>query len=230
VGRIHGADDLAGKLTDLILARGLRPGDPLPSEASLTQDLDIGRNSLREAIKSLQALGIIDVRHGRGTFVGSVDEDPLRNWLVFRTRSADDQVDRLRDLLDVREILETEIAKRAARSADKGSLLERLAVHVAKIRDDTPDAAAADRQFHEDIAAHVDMLLARSLIRAFWDAFQSVNYTLDGELDAPDVMAYRHQSIIDAIASGNPGLSEEAMHAHFDGIRRRLRLRDFGAR
>src|SRR5690554_3018227 len=72
---------LTNDITTLILERGLLPGDPLPTEQELMAELGVGRNSLREAIKVLQALGIIDTRHGFGMFVAEENLNALHDSL-----------------------------------------------------------------------------------------------------------------------------------------------------
>src|SRR5258706_3844681 len=87
VARPQRSDEIPKRIIDLIVDRGLPPGAPMPTELSLMDDIGVGRNSIREAIKALQALGIVEVRHGYGTFVGSAGSAALQTWLRFRTRT-----------------------------------------------------------------------------------------------------------------------------------------------
>lgn len=64
------------EVVQLILDRKLQPGAPLPTEAELMEDLGISRNSVREALKALQALDIVEIRHGYGTYVGRASLTP----------------------------------------------------------------------------------------------------------------------------------------------------------
>src|SRR5690606_15222188 len=68
--------ETADRIRELILTRELRTGDPLPTEAELCDALDVSRSSVREAIRSLATLDIVEVRHGHGTFVGKMSLDP----------------------------------------------------------------------------------------------------------------------------------------------------------
>ena len=74
----------------LILDRRLRAGAPLPTEAELMEDLGVSRNSVREALKALQALDIVEIRHGYGTYVGQASLTPLIDGLTFRTLARHD--------------------------------------------------------------------------------------------------------------------------------------------
>ena len=69
-----------------ILDQGLCAGDPLPSEIQLAQELGVGRSSVREAIKALQSLGIVEVRHGEGLYVRPYTFDPILETLSFGMR------------------------------------------------------------------------------------------------------------------------------------------------
>ena len=92
----------------------MQPGDRLPSEHELTDMLEVGRGTLREAIKTLMSHNILDVRQGAGTFVSyknGIPEDPLGLAL----EDSDDKL--LLYMLEVRMILEPEIAELAAMNA-----------------------------------------------------------------------------------------------------------------
>ena len=77
---------LQHEIMGLILDRGLLPRDPLPTELELVNELGVGRNTVREALKVLQAMGIVDVRHGYGMFVAKKQLDALAVTLEFHAR------------------------------------------------------------------------------------------------------------------------------------------------
>src|SRR5690606_5758741 len=72
------------EIKGLILRSGLKPGDPIPTEAELCQVLGVSRSSVREAVRTLATLDIVEVRHGHGTVVGQMSLAPLVETLVFR--------------------------------------------------------------------------------------------------------------------------------------------------
>ena len=80
-----------------------RPGDALPAETELARQLGVGRNSVREAVKALESLGILEVRRGSGLFVRDFSLEPLLNSLPYAMMS---DVDDLADVFEVRRILE----------------------------------------------------------------------------------------------------------------------------
>src|SRR5687767_14274056 len=77
-------------VVQLILDRRLAPGAPLPTEAELMADLGVSRNSVREALKALQALDIVEIRHGYGTYVRHASMTPLVDGLTFRALARHD--------------------------------------------------------------------------------------------------------------------------------------------
>lgn len=77
-------DPLAQQILALIHQRGLGVGDSMPTELELIEELAVSRNSVREAVRALRALGIVDIRHGHGTFVGDAPLHALSPALTFR--------------------------------------------------------------------------------------------------------------------------------------------------
>src|SRR5262245_25549515 len=107
-------DEIVNRLSRLILDERLRPGDRLPSEYALMSQLGVGRSSLREAIKTLRALGVVDVVNGNGMFVArggaALGSKPLSWGLLMRDSGA-------RELVDARRLIEGELAALAAERA-----------------------------------------------------------------------------------------------------------------
>lgn len=96
--------DIAELITNLILMGDIKPGDKLPTEIEFTQQLGIGRNSFREAVKMLTFVGILEIRRGEGTFVSKKLSSPIINpllmSLVYEEKTAEELV-QLRLLLDI---------------------------------------------------------------------------------------------------------------------------------
>ena len=114
----------ADQIKQLIIARGLTPGDPLPTEAELCEELDVSRSSVREAIRTLSTLDIVDVRHGHGTYVGPMSLDPMVEALVFRgVLSPEGSLQSLREVVEVRLALDLSMAERVVAAAQVLSLI-----------------------------------------------------------------------------------------------------------
>src|SRR3954471_12964739 len=102
------AVEVQAAVKDLILERRLAAGDPLPTETELMEELGVGRNAVREALKALQAVGIVDIRHGFGMFVGRMSLTGLVDELAFHGRiTAGDRTGHLGHLIEIREALES---------------------------------------------------------------------------------------------------------------------------
>src|SRR3954451_17879263 len=105
-------DEAIEKIKEMIISGALRPGDRLPREADLAQRLGILRSSLREAVRALSLVRILDVRQGDGTYVTSLDAALLLDALSFVIELHQDQS--VLELLEARRLLEAEAAALAA--------------------------------------------------------------------------------------------------------------------
>ncbi|HVV14114.1 FadR/GntR family transcriptional regulator [Amycolatopsis sp.] len=216
------SQELVDSIIELIDRRKLRAGDPLPPEPRLMEEFDAARNSVREALRTLQALGIVEIRHGYGTFVGNASMAALSPSLLFRTRAhSRDNLRGLSDLLEVRQILETELTKKVTADesllADLGECVEQMA--------DPATAVAADRRFHERICVAAGNDLALELIRLFWDVYRQTESLIGARTSKPDSLVVKHSKIVEAISSGKDARIAEAVSLHFDEIRRRIAAR-----
>ena len=144
-------DEAISKIKDMILDGRLKPGDRLPREADLADQLGISRGSLREAVKALSMIRILDVRRGDGTFVTSLQPELLLETLTFAIDFHQDAD--ILDLFEVRRALEPMAAEKAAllmsetEAADLVALVERITAA------DSMDAIVEnDLEFHHRIA------------------------------------------------------------------------------
>jgi GntR family transcriptional repressor for pyruvate dehydrogenase complex len=142
------SERLVNQITDLILSQDLKPGDRLPPEHRLVEELGVSRSVVREGIKALEERGLVEVRQGSGTFVRRPSSETVADSfsLFLRTRIA-----RYSQLMDVRRILDVEIAGRLAERATKEDL-ESLARRTARMWEvlDSPDEFVK-----EDVAFHM---------------------------------------------------------------------------
>lgn len=157
---------LSDKLAEIIMdVNEYRPGDKLPAERNLADDLGVSRTAVREALKQLEARGIVEIRHGAGTFVASnpgVVSDPLGLELAAHT---DDTVSILSDWYRVRMILEGEAMEMVAQNATDAELehlSELLDAELTLAQTDDEDFMEEDRGFHCALAhASHNIIMAR---------------------------------------------------------------------
>src|SRR6266576_3433924 len=119
-GAVAVTDEAIEKLRDMIVSGRLKPGDRLPREADLATSLGLSRSSLREAVRALSLVRILDVRQGDGTYVSSLAADSLLDALSFIVEFHHDAS--VLELLEVRRILEPAASARAAVLIDDASL------------------------------------------------------------------------------------------------------------
>ncbi|MCF3121179.1 FadR family transcriptional regulator [Streptomyces arenae] len=191
------------EVVELILERGLRPGAPLPTETELMAVLGVSRNSVREALKALQALDIVEIRHGHGTYVGQASLTPLADGLTFRALVRlrhDDQA--LAEILEVREVLEEGLVRRIAGSLTEAELcrLEELVRRMEGAADTGAAFPELDREFHETLYRPLGNELVPQLLGAFWHVFHRVAGARGWASDpAPELTVARHRDIVAAL-------------------------------
>src|SRR5512134_999370 len=141
-------EQIVEQIEQLILDGKLNPGDQLPSERELAEQFNVSRTAVREAVKALREKGLVEIEAGRGTFITHGVSKALRHSLDWMVRSGDGN--RLADLVQVRYILEPEIAALAAEMATELDI-ERLE-HAVSVMDSAMDSAdvyvEADLEFH----------------------------------------------------------------------------------
>ncbi len=235
-GRRQGARANQKALQDaikhLIVERGLAPGEPLPTEVELMKELDVSRHPLREAMKALEAVGIVDIRHGYGTYVGSVPLTGLETGLAFRgALSLRGDYSDIRDLLEVREILESGLVTRLL-DADDRLDFDSLTASVEAMEREAEQgryAPEADWRFHETLYRPLGNDLVLDLLRVFWRVFNTLDAELPRADDTPHLTARRHRAILEALRAGDEAALRAAVDEHFQGIRARVPDRDRSA-
>lgn len=216
----------ADQIKQLILTRNLRTGDALPTEAELCETLDVSRSSVREAIRTLSTLDIVDVRHGHGTYVGGMSLDPMVQALVFRgVLSPDGSLDALREVVEVRLALDLSMAEKVV-GAMKGKDVEALTEMVNEMVDKAERGEVfleADRSFHTALFAATGNRLAEQLVGAFWDVHTAVvpQLTLAAPADM-QTTANAHGDMLSAARSGDVEAYRRAVIEHYRPLQRSL--------
>jgi DNA-binding FadR family transcriptional regulator len=203
----------------------LSPGDPMPTENELSAQLGVSRSRTREAMKTLSALDIVQVRHGYGTYVGRMSLTAMVESLAFRGMlNATDDQHVLADLIDLRQLIETSLADLLVDRVDSAQLSAMRdltsAMHEKAARDE--EFTAEDRAFHLLLMETTGNSLAVQLTGAFWDVHSIASASLTGETDLA-ATATAHTAILDAIEAQDPGSLRTAIIRHYDPIRVRMR-------
>lgn len=222
---------VAQQIVEIIRELELGSGDSMPTELELIERLNVSRNTVREAIRELRAWGIVDIQHGRGTFVASPSLQALAPSLVFRTLVAGPNgLDALVNLAKVREMLETSAIGELTghlRAADLDHLLA-LSERIGYAE----ESAEADREFHRVLYSHLPNPLIGQLVDVFWDAYHESHDQLADVSPYGSGSVEAHRRIVLALAGGKADEAREAMRVHFEGIYQRVEMtrRDSGTR
>ena len=217
-------DEAIEKIKGMIVSGELRPGDRLPREADLAQRLGLSRSSLREAVRALSLVRILDVRQGDGTYVTSLDASLLLDALSFVIELHHDRS--VLELLEARRLLEGESAALAA--------VRHRPEHVAALRaalDAMPDCEGVEQFVENDLSFHrtiaeaagnsvVEKLLAslsgRTIRARIWRGIT--------EGGAIDRTIAEHRAICDAIEHRRPELARAWMAVHLASVEAWLEL------
>lgn len=207
------------EVVQLILDRKLRAGSPLPTETELMAALGASRNSVREALKALQALDIVDIRHGYGMYVGRASLAPLIDGLTFRTLTQhDDEAAALGEILQVRQVLEEGLIGRVVPLLGEPDL-DRLDAVVTGMETAGRSGLVfpeLDREFHELLYQPLGNALLPQLLGAFWSVFHQVSRR--GTPTPPSLTAARHRAIVTALRARDVEGAKGALGEHFRGV------------
>jgi GntR family transcriptional repressor for pyruvate dehydrogenase complex len=216
-------DEAVEKIRGLIIDGQLQPGDRLPQEGALAETLGISRNSLREAVRVLEQMRVLTVRHGSGTYVTSLEPAQLLEGVAFAVEMMRDET--LREVVEVRELLEP-AATRLAVTRMTPEKLERIreAYLINSRQTEIEELVKSDLAFHAAIigAAENDTLLSildglssRTVRLRIWGGIVSDN--------AVDLTVDHHRMILQAIEDGDAHAAEAAALVHVNHARRWLK-------
>ncbi|MFI6073504.1 FadR/GntR family transcriptional regulator [Actinoplanes sp. NPDC051343] len=217
------ADEAISKIKEMIVSGALRPGDRLPKEADLAERLGLSRNSLREAVKALSMIRVLDVRQGDGTYVTSLEPHLLLDLLGFVVDFHTD--DAVMHFLEVRRLLEPAATALAAQrmSADDVEKLQSVLDELGS-EPSIEALVANDLEFHRRIAAGAGNPVLSSLLDGISGPTTRARIwrglTQQG---AAERTREQHQAIVDAIAAGQPDLARSWATVHVAGVEEWLR-------
>ena len=210
------AETVAQQLLEDIRARGLAPGTRMPSERELQQALGVGRSTIREAMTGLAVLGVVEIRHGEGTFVAA-DPEPMGAIRGIAKALAKGVTP---GLLEARRPVESEIARLAAlrrRDADLRALEAVLAAHERALSEDAV-AARVSAQFHVVLAEAAHNEVLAGFVASYHDLLVTRGPSLE------EVEGYRewelaeHRGLYEAVRDGETFLATARMADHLDRV------------
>lgn len=210
------------KIKNYIRENELTAGDKLPTEAELAARIGVSRTAIREALRGLEALGIIDVQHGSGRYIRHIDFSEIIDDLAYTLELTSGN---LRDLLEIRSVLEIEFLPEAMQCLtleDFIELEEILTRMEQKMRENRP-FAEEDMEFHQCLFRHSTNQLLKQLLDVFWRLFSEA---LPDSLQVPehnDAVLERHHRLLDAVREQDSHKAVSLLESHFNDVKRRLK-------
>lgn len=218
------ADDAIAKIKEMIVSGELQPGDRLPRELDLARRLGLSRNSLREAVRALSLVRILDVRQGDGTYVTSLEADVLLDAMSFMVDLHHDR--NVTHILEARRVMEAATAALAAQYIDEEELVE-----LHRLIDAAADCATVeefvdnDLEFHRKIAiasrnpvlaSLLDSLASRTSRARIWRGVM--------QSDARERALMEHRALVEALEEHRPDQARAWATVHIAGVEEWVRL------
>jgi len=217
VRKVRRYEQVAEQIRRLITDGTLKPGDLLPPERELAVKLGVGRSSIRDAVRTLEVMGILEPRQGHGTVVRDLSTDalvvPLASVLTRKREM-------VRELLEVRRMIEPALAAGAARNAtpeEIANMEEILRRHEAKLRrgEDTVDE---DGQFHYAIALAARNSVVQRVLDVLMDLLRESRSRSLQVPGRPRRSFDGHRRVLRAIQRRDPKAAEDAVRKHLKEI------------
>lgn len=217
------ADDLAVGLRQLIDSGGYQQGDRLPSIAEMARRFGVAHPTLREALRKLETVGLVRIRHGSGVYVRE-----RRDWLLLSNPAYGGTVTRqvLLDVLDARTAIELKAASLAAERAGAESLarMRRLLAYAGAHLEDEGAQGEANILFHREIAVACGNPVLLQLLEVLTDVIHEEQQVV---LESSRERSHReHVEILAALECGQVDLATERMRAHLESLRELLLVSD----
>ncbi len=215
-------EEIASRLLELIRARELRPGDKLPAERNLAALMQVSRPVLREALRALAIMKVVEIRQGAGTYITALEPQQLVSHLDF-VFSKDTVA--LAQVIETRRVVELGNVRLAATRISPGDLarLDGLLADLAGSLDDADRFSTLDIAFHDVISgAAGNFLLAQFM--SIINTLGKVSRERTGASRAVREHALRaHRRVVEGLRTGDPDAAARAMAEHLDHVEQALR-------
>jgi len=209
-------DETAERIKNYIEQHKLTPGSRLPSERDLVKHLGVGRTSIREGLRNLEMNGLIEIKAGKGIFLrdnqGSAINQTIQSWLFTHKGT-------IRELVELREALETHSAFLAAMRATAHDILDMeravATMRIAAQGNDPEQFVEADTRFHNTIARASGNVLLGKVLESL--AKEIISYRRAAAYLGPEMLHRSlsdHTFILKAIIAREPSTALQAMREH----------------
>lgn len=211
------AEKVVRKILDMVKSGNLTAGDRLPAERELIDIFGVSRPTLREALRSLSVLGVIEMRHGGGAFVTDLHARSLLAPLDFFVSLAPDNV---QQAFECRRLIEIELARKTAKNATDKDIEEFDAMMAAqeKVADDPVGFRILDSEFHEKLYALAGNAVMERLALAFYNMGLEERRRATASPLVTRQSVEDHKLIVEGIRKHSVRQTASAMDQHLDHI------------
>lgn len=213
------AGETVERIADMIRSGDYTPGDRLPGERQLAQQLHVSRTSVREALGRLETVGLVECRHGLGTFVKDPSREVVQAALMPHLLT---DRETLQKLFEIRQLIEVEAAVLAAERANSAQLgvmrrwLEEVETQIARANE--AGIVTADIEFHRQIIIATGNDIMVDLMDSIVDLLRAVRRDSINIPELQGSIISGHRAIFEAIAAGNSQAARQAMQDHLAAI------------
>ncbi len=208
------------ELKGLISAGSLRPGEPLPPERQLMEEIGVSRSSLREAFRVLELMGLIESIPGKGRFVRKPRKE---TGAPVRTEQLEDNA--ILELMEARRVLDPAIASEAARRAfpsDLTKLRRLLSPPHEEGVEEIEFRAKTDFNFHYALAEATKNFVFVNIVKMTFNLIMATHERIYTLLSDKEAYINEHRTIYEAILDHDPERASQAAHQHIERIYRNL--------
>jgi GntR family transcriptional repressor for pyruvate dehydrogenase complex len=212
-------DEVYDQLVSLINNGTLKPGEQLPPERILARDLNVSRQSIREALKRAESKGLVKVRQGEGTFILSAASDLLESpFLTMMT----EEVGKIYEFIEIRKLIEVWCAQKAAQFTTARDLkkMEKALSEMEGLIDSREILGKPDIDFHIAVAEASHNTLMVHMMTTIRQIFQSM-FKISNFTRRPGknrILIRQHREIYDAIKKKDPELARRKMDQHLQFV------------
>lgn len=211
------AEMVAKRILDMVTSKALKPGDQLPPERDLAEQLNVSRPSVREAIRGLSILGVVQSRQGGGAYITDLDGDavlgPIRFFLSLDKMN-------IGELYDARSLIEGDVARRAAINMDDAQLeaLEQILEEQETTLEDASEFRLSDFKFHEAIWIGS----GNSFLKRIGESLNALGLEFRRRAsEQPEVLAQSYQDhrvLLNALKARDPAAAAVAAERHMQNV------------
>jgi GntR family transcriptional regulator, transcriptional repressor for pyruvate dehydrogenase complex len=214
-------EQIVRQLVGLVRSGELQPGDRLPAERALADELGVGRPTLREALRALQLLGILDIRHGGGVFVSELEPDTLLGPLDLFVSLDRHNLD---TILEARRVIEGALLAFVAKVIDD-RLIAKLEANLTELglvaeqsRDGNVDARRVN-DLAQEFRGVIEEAVANPILTRAVKSLDVLSAATRNEVigaGSLDRLLGNHKRMVDALIAHDPLAAQQALEAHID--------------